>query len=132
LQQQPLKQPLRPAEIPLKLPVYLTFGVQQPEMERARIRRQPVYEQVPCDEPCDNYQHGLPRVPCTTPVPAGPPPVQIHPGAAPPAAFPGTASPPVPIADPTEQARRLPLVPVQPTAYLPPEPAAILPWQPLR
>lgn len=132
LQQQPLKQPLRPAEIPLKLPVYLSFGVQQPEMERARIRRQPVFEQVPCDEPCNNYQHGLPRVPCTTPVPGSAPPVPQQPGTAPPAPLPGTSLPPVPIADPTETARRLPLVPIQPTAYLPPEPAAVLPRQPLR
>jgi hypothetical protein len=130
LQQQPLKQPLRPAEIPLKLPVYLTFGVQQPEMERARIRRQPVFEQVPCDEPCTNY--GLPRVPCTAPVPGYPPPVQSQPGAAPPAAFPGTASPPVPIADPSEQARRQQAAPIQPTAFAPPEPPAVLSRQPLR
>ena len=137
LAQQPLKQPLRPAEIPLKLPVYLTFGVQQPEMERARIRRQPVFEEVPCEPctaPCQNYyQHGLPRVPCSTPVPgSASPPVQTQPGAAPPATLPGGSVPPVPIADPTEQARRLPLVPIQPTAFLQQEPPAILPRQPLR
>lgn len=131
LEQQPLKQPLRPAEIPLKLPVFLTFGVQQPEMERARIRRQPVFEQVPCNEPCENYNlHGLPRVPCTTPVPGAPPPVQTQPGG--PTATPPGSAPPVPIADPTEQARRQALGPIQPTAFQQPEPPATLPWQPLR
>lgn len=120
LEQQPLKQPLRPAEIPLKLPVYLTFGVQQPQMERARIRRQPVFEEVPClpcAQPCDNYyQHGLPRIPCTTPVQSSPrPPVQTQQGL-PPATAP-TASPPVPIADPSEASFQRPL-PVQPTSYI--------------
>ncbi|MFM7070815.1 MAG: hypothetical protein ACKO38_03345 [Planctomycetota bacterium] len=42
LEEQPLRQPLRPTEIPLKLPVRLTFGMQQPSMEQARIRRQPL------------------------------------------------------------------------------------------
>jgi hypothetical protein len=124
LEQQPLKQPLRPAEIPLKLPVSLTFGVQQPQMERARIRRQPVFEDVPpppcqpCTQPCENYyQHGLPRMPCTSPVPGNaPPPVQSQPG--PPTPSPTGVSPPVPIADPAEQIRYQQLVPIQSTSYL--------------
>ena len=41
LAQEPLKRPLRPAEIPLKLPVRLTFGMHGPEMEAAKIRRTP-------------------------------------------------------------------------------------------
>jgi len=51
LQQQPQKQPLRPAEIPMKLPVRLTFGFQQPQLEQAQIRRQPPTQEqkVPCD-----------------------------------------------------------------------------------
>jgi hypothetical protein len=123
LEQQPLKQPLRPAEIPLKLPVFLTFGVQQPLMERARIRRQPVFEQVPCNEPCDNYyQHGLPRVPCTSPVPGNaPPPAPAQPGTLPtkmPQAPDRLSSPPVPIADPNETARQLQPESIQPTGFL--------------
>jgi len=162
LAQQPLKQPLRPAEIPLKLPVYLSFGMQQPEMERARIRRQPVYEEVPCKpctapctEPCRNYyQHGLPRVPCTTPVPGSVPPVGASPPSTapqPPAPLPMTsdqthpadripvqssdrlATPPVPIADPSDQARHLPLVSIQPTNFLQEAPAPqSFPGTPLR
>jgi hypothetical protein len=123
LQQLPAKQPLRPAEIPLKLPVYLTFGVQQPEMERARIRRQPVFEQVPCAEPCDNYyQHGLPRVPCTTPVPGNaPPPASTQPGPLPtntPQPPDRLSTPPVPVADPSETVRQPQLEPIQPTGFL--------------
>ena len=72
IEQQPLKQPLRPAEIPLKLPVRLTFGVQQPEMEAARIRKQPILQEQlrrPCPHPCDDPSHC--RQPCTLPAPAG-------------------------------------------------------------
>src|SRR5262249_350398 len=49
LQQQPQKQPLRPAEIPMKLPVRLMFGFQQPQLEQAQIRRQPQEQNIPCD-----------------------------------------------------------------------------------
>lgn len=58
LEEQPLRQPLRPTEIPLKLPVRLTFGMQQPSMEQTRIRRQPLINEPllgppgPCD--CDD------------------------------------------------------------------------------
>ncbi len=57
LEQQPQRQPLRPAEIPLKLPVRLTFGMQNPSLEQARIRREPLISQPqlegkPCDHPC--------------------------------------------------------------------------------
>ena len=41
LQQEPLKRPLRPAEIPLKLPVRLTCGMNGPEMQAAKIIRTP-------------------------------------------------------------------------------------------
>lgn len=56
-QQQPLKQPLRPAEIPLKLPVRLTFGMQNPQLEQSRIRRVPnvptqPFTGGPCDKHC--------------------------------------------------------------------------------
>lgn len=36
------RKPLRPAEIPMKLPVRLTFGMENPEVEEARIRRHPI------------------------------------------------------------------------------------------
>lgn len=42
LEQEPMRKPLRPTEIPLKLPVRLVFGMDQPTMEAARIRREPV------------------------------------------------------------------------------------------
>jgi hypothetical protein len=53
IEQQPLKQPLRPAEIPMKLPVRLNFGFQQPEVERARIRRVPDLPPEALRQPCD-------------------------------------------------------------------------------
>jgi hypothetical protein len=54
LEELPLKRPLRPAEIPMKLPVRLNFGVQQPELEESRIRRVPNIE-LPLERrgPCD-------------------------------------------------------------------------------
>jgi len=113
LEKQPFRQPLRPAEIPLKLPVYLTFGMQQPLVESARIRQQPVLpprENVrqPCPYPCTEPS----GMPCVTPVNPGPlpagsdsPPLptgwpRFQPKAEP------NPSAPVPIADPTEQARQ--------------------------
>ena len=45
-QMSPQRQPLRPTEIPMKLPVKLTFGVQQPQVEQTRIRRQPLQPQL--------------------------------------------------------------------------------------
>jgi hypothetical protein len=65
LQQAPLKQPLRPAEIPMKLPVRLSYGFQQPIMENARVRTQPVTN-LPVLGPC---QHG--NCPCTSPAAPG-------------------------------------------------------------
>lgn len=66
LQQEPFKQPLRPAEIPMKLPVKLTFGMQQPLIEGARITRQPSPEPLrggppgtPCTMPCDHGKVSL-------------------------------------------------------------------------
>jgi hypothetical protein len=121
LERQPLRQPLRPAEIPLKLPVYLSFGMQQPEMERARIRREAIIEQPPhkpCAEPCPNYyQRGLQQMPCAKPVPeaapANPPPVVP----ASPGPLPANVTPPVPIADPSEQARLRSSISIQPSAF---------------
>ncbi len=58
-QTSPQRQPLRPAEIPLKLPVKLTFGMQNPQVEETQIRRQPVQQQQkPCDERCGACQKG--------------------------------------------------------------------------
>ena len=57
LQQQPVKRPLRPAEIPMKLPVRLTFGFQQPELETSRIRRIPNIPEQPFLQPCDRCGH---------------------------------------------------------------------------
>lgn len=52
--QEPLKRPLRPTEIPLKLPVKLSFGMNGPEMEAARISRIPITnEQEPLKRTCD-------------------------------------------------------------------------------
>lgn len=72
IEQEGLRRPLKPAEIPLKLPVRLSFGIQQPEMEAARIRKQPILqEQIrrPCPHPCDDPSHCRP--PCTQAAPAG-------------------------------------------------------------
>ncbi len=56
LEQQPQRAPLRPAEIPMKLPVYLSFGFQNPAIEGARIRHQPPIGFQPQIEghPCDH------------------------------------------------------------------------------
>jgi hypothetical protein len=73
LERQPFRQPLRPTEIPMKLPVRLSFGMQQPELEGARIRREPIldnprdeFREGPCPRPCTDpvnpYQKGLPTV----------------------------------------------------------------------
>jgi hypothetical protein len=67
LEQQPLKRPLRPAEIPMKLPVRLNFGFQQPEMEAARIRRVPDVPQEAVKRPCDRCTEGYCPYPCTRP-----------------------------------------------------------------
>jgi hypothetical protein len=80
LQQLPLQQALRPAEIPLKLPVYLSFGMQQPLVEQARVRRQPILPQreflrqpCPYPGPCDDPLRPRPHpYPCDAPAhPAG-------------------------------------------------------------
>ncbi len=81
------RKPLRPAEIPMKLPVKLSFGMENPEVEEARIRRQPITgpgipreAQVggPCDErpwqktsqsgAQDDTNSTLPPVPVVTPI----------------------------------------------------------------
>jgi hypothetical protein len=62
LENEALKRPLKPTEIPLKLPVRLTFGMEQPEMEAARIRRVPNLPPEALKRPCDN-----PNMPCTDP-----------------------------------------------------------------
>lgn len=79
LEQEALQRPLRPTEIPMKLPVRLSFGFEQPEMEAARIRRVPPPGQEPLQRPCDCCpKGGYDPLPCTHP--AGPPagPVQGH------------------------------------------------------
>jgi hypothetical protein len=48
--QNPVRQPLRPTEIPLKLPVRLAFGMQNPQVEEARIRKEPITEGFPPQE----------------------------------------------------------------------------------
>ena len=112
LEQEAAKKPLRPAEIPLKLPVRLTFGLQGPEMEEARIRREsklpPEEGRRPCDycrQPCTD-PNGCPH--CTQPVPGGtaanrlpPPPVPVV----------EANDPPKPTID--EEARRLRAVPLK-------------------
>jgi hypothetical protein len=108
LERQPFRQPLRPAEIPLMLPVRLTFGMQQPEVEGARVRRQPIIEQppprdqfregpcpVPCTDPANLYQKGLPSAQPTMPTV----PAQVENESIPP------ADPPQPVADPSNEAR---------------------------
>lgn len=103
VEQLPLRQPLRPAEIPLKLPVYLSFGMEQPQMEAARVRRQPIISQPvrqPCPYPCDDPAGRCP-LPCTDRAPRGsvaPQPVQSE-------------AIPVPVPDPLEEARRRPFLP---------------------
>ena len=114
LEQQPFRQPLRPAEIPMKLPVYLSFGMQQPAIERARIRQQPLLQQEPFREPfrqpcpCDAPVGGMPCVAPVGPSPIYPPPAgSPAPAGSPPGRLPGgEIRPPVPEADPSEQARR--------------------------
>jgi hypothetical protein len=71
LEQQPVKRPLKPAEIPMKLPVRLNFGFQQPEMEAARIRRVPELPQEAVKRPCDRCTepNGYCPVPCTQSAP---------------------------------------------------------------
>jgi len=142
VERQPFRQPLRPAEIPMKLPVYLSFGMQQPQMERARIRQQPVLREEfreqfkqPC--PCDAPVGGMP---CVAPVgpPIKPPPATSYPPL-PPAPLPGgDIRPPVPVADPAEQARRMvnpqhrvavrlaPASSVQPATCVEPVPPGVL------
>lgn len=112
LEDEPLKRPLRPAEIPMRLPVRLTFGFQQPEVESARIKKQP---NEPFRKGCD------PRdLPCTNGIPSctdaagaqenrqaqrNPPPVYQAPvqPAVPPV---DTNAPPTPVPDP--EARHVP------------------------
>ena len=103
VEQLPLRKPLRPAEIPLKLPVYLSFGMEQPAMEAARVRRQPLIEQPlrqPCPYPCDDPAGRCP-IPCTD---------ALQPGPMPPRAV-QSETIPVPVPDPLEEARRRPLLP---------------------
>jgi len=42
LEREPMVRPLRPTEIPLKLPVRLTFGMQNPQVTETSIRREPI------------------------------------------------------------------------------------------
>ncbi|MGI8979350.1 MAG: hypothetical protein ACR2FY_09000 [Pirellulaceae bacterium] len=103
-EQEAVKKPLRPAEIPLRIPVRLTFGMQGPEMEAARIRRLPYpqdnepLERGPCTLPCND-----PSCPaCTKAAPAAPMPKS---GAADmPVAPTAPDDPPIPSVD--EEARR--------------------------
>jgi hypothetical protein len=114
LEELPVKRPLRPAEIPMKLPVRLNFGFQQPEMELARVRRVPNVElplergpcnrctepggqcPYPCAQPAGQSAAGLnPTYDYQQPVPTTTPTVD-----------PSIGPPPVPDAE----ARRLPPV----------------------
>lgn len=104
LQQQPQKLPLRPAEIPLMLPVRLTFGFQQPQLEEAQIRRKPpVQEQkIPCDR-CARCGGPSGQCGCTAPAcdapPAAVPGGRVSDSDAPPGAV---LSPPKPMPDNAE------------------------------
>mgnify|MGYP001588309348 CR=1 FL=1 len=62
---QPQKQPLKPAEIPMRLPVKLTFGFQQPQLEQAQIRRLPPPSQSQEGGPCSKC--GMPGGNCRCP-----------------------------------------------------------------
>jgi hypothetical protein len=110
-EQEPLRRPLRPTEIPLKLPVRLSFGMEQPAMEAARIRREvpggppEALKRPPCDgngAPCD-----APGCPVhgsrtgNTQRPAVPPEYQ---------------DPPVPVAEPIDSVRQsTPMPPIEGT-----------------
>lgn len=56
LAEEPLQRPLRPAEIPLKLPVKLSFGVDQPDVEVTRVVQEPLigepFEKQACPPQC--------------------------------------------------------------------------------
>ena len=104
LEQEGAKRPLRPAEIPLKIPVRLTFGMQGPEMESARIRRRPDLPEseegrLPCTQSCPPTNG-----PCTLPVPG-----QKAAGNGPPAPVVEPETPPTPIIDEQARKRRKPL-----------------------
>lgn len=96
LEQEPLKRPLRPTEIPLILPVKMQVGIQRPEMEGMRIRRQPngptedlrrpCDDGGPCDHdgPCDRRGAENANGPCTDPGKRAnsgmaPPPARVQP-----------------------------------------------------
>jgi hypothetical protein len=75
----PLKRPLRPAEIPMKLPVRLNFGFQQPQMEQALVRRVPNVE-LPLERPpCNRCAEPNCPYPCTQPVAPVPPAAELNP-----------------------------------------------------
>ena len=102
------KRPLKPAEIPMKLPVRLSFGFQQPEMEAARIRRQPGIEQEALERPCDRCAEpgGNCPLPCTRPTPQQSPSTGLNriydyqqPQPTVPTAVPDVGPPPVPDAE---------------------------------
>ncbi|MEX2174213.1 MAG: hypothetical protein WD872_07615 [Pirellulaceae bacterium] len=107
LEKQPFRQPLRPTEIPLKLPVRLSFGMQQPVLESARIRRQPIVDQPrdqfregpcpkPCTDPANPYGQGLPSTGSLQPAA----PIQAPPQPLPPVDYPQK-----PEVDPSGEAR---------------------------
>ncbi len=101
-EQEPLRRPLRPTEIPLKLPVRLSFGMEQPYMEAARIRREipEALRKPPEYEPCDN------GAPCDE---KGCPVHSPHAGGPQrPAVPPEMKDPPVPVADPIDSVQSLP------------------------
>jgi biopolymer transport protein ExbB/TolQ len=122
LEQEAAKRPLRPAEIPLKIPVRLTFGMQGPEMESARIRRRPDVPESeegrrPCTQPCLD-----PNGPCTQPIPGQKPAGNAPPAVPlPPEPVVEPQAPPKPVLD-EEARRRRKLLPVLPAMSRLPKP----------
>jgi hypothetical protein len=86
----------------MKLPVRLNFGFQQPEVEAARIRRQPNVPEA-LKRPCGPCADGHCPLPCTDPAPAN------NEAAAP---IPADIIP-VPVPEPLDEARRKPRSPYE-------------------
>jgi hypothetical protein len=105
LKEFPARQPLRAAEIPLKLPVRLTLGLEQPTMEAARVRRVPLLPPEALQRPCD---HGKCPFQCTEPLGDLPPRNEsFEVNVLPPAPLP----PPTPVPD--TEVRHSPTPPMQ-------------------
>lgn len=81
---QPVREPILATEIPLMMPVTLEFGMDNPQIEEARIRRMPAYDltqppREPAREPCSceagceaRPVYGGPSAPTAYPTPPAP------------------------------------------------------------